>query len=94
VFPTLRPASAQRLEQRDRSLRLGRRGLVAAALGGELSATIVGTLTPVVNTTWARTIATYSYDKLGQKLTEVTNEEAGYYTPGYWQDEYDPYYGY
>lgn len=61
---------------------------------GMLSSTVVGTLTPTVNTTWARTVATYSYDKVGQKLTEVTNEEAGYYTPGYWQDEYDPYYGY
>ncbi len=61
---------------------------------GQLSSTIVGTLTPSVNTNWTRTVATYSYDKVGQKLTEQTNDESGVYTPGYWQEEYDPYYGY
>ncbi|WP_448661573.1 GH-E family nuclease [Sphingomonas sp. CJ20] len=61
---------------------------------GTVGQTIVGTPTPQVNTNWARTVSTYSYDKLGQRLTEQTSEEAGYYTPGYWYEEYDPYYGY
>ncbi|MES2443088.1 MAG: LysM peptidoglycan-binding domain-containing protein [Pseudomonadota bacterium] len=60
---------------------------------GLLSSTAVGTPAPAVNTTWTRTVATYGYDKLGQKVSEATAEEAGYYSPGYWQDEYDPYYG-
>ncbi|MBN8811110.1 MULTISPECIES: GH-E family nuclease [unclassified Sphingomonas] len=61
---------------------------------GMVGQTIVGTPNPQVNTSWARTVSTYSYDKLGQRLTEQTSEEAGYYSPGYWYEEYDPYYGY
>ena len=61
---------------------------------GQLGSTILGTPYPVANSTWARTVSTYSYDKLGQRLTEQTVEEAGYYQPGYWYEEYDPYYGY
>jgi YD repeat-containing protein len=61
---------------------------------GMLGSTVVGELNPQVNTSWSRTVATYSYDKLGQRLTEQTTEEYGYYTPGhyeYYGDPWDPY---
>ena len=61
---------------------------------GQVGSSIVGDPNPQANTSWSRTVAVYTYDKLGQRLTEQTSEESGVYTPGYWEYEYDPYGGY
>lgn len=41
---------------------------------------------------WTRDTATYSYDQVGNRLTEQLAKEAGYYTPGYmyYHNPYEP----
>lgn len=45
-----------------------------------------------VNSNWDRKTATFSYDKVGNKLTETLVQETAVYTPGgtYWYNPYEP----
>ncbi|MGQ7829974.1 LysM peptidoglycan-binding domain-containing protein [Altererythrobacter sp. Z27] len=44
-----------------------------------------------VNSSWNRELATYSYDRVGNRLTEQLSRETGVYTPAGWYSESNPY---
>lgn len=44
-----------------------------------------------VDTNWSRMIGTYSYDRVGNRLTEQLTSEAGIYTPAGWYQEPNPH---
>ncbi|MGQ7830152.1 LysM peptidoglycan-binding domain-containing protein [Altererythrobacter sp. Z27] len=43
------------------------------------------------NTNWNRSIANYTYDVVGNRLTEQLNDESGTYVPAHWEGYENPY---
>ncbi|GAA4042763.1 LysM peptidoglycan-binding domain-containing protein [Parerythrobacter jejuensis] len=60
---------------------------------GQQSSVVTGTANAgTANTNWTRETASYTYDKLGQRLTEHLRHETAVYTPGQtiWYNPYEP----